>query len=43
MKEPVIFWKWISSNTIAMVTETSVYHWSLEGESNLFDCLGTAI
>lgn len=33
MTEDVIFWKWISLNTIAMVTEASVFHWSMEGES----------
>ncbi|KAJ3294084.1 hypothetical protein HK104_003936 [Borealophlyctis nickersoniae] len=33
MHEDVVFWKWISLNTIGMVTETAVYHWSVEGES----------
>lgn len=33
MVDDVIFWKWINLNTIALVTETSVYHWSMEGES----------
>lgn len=33
MAEEVIFWKWISVNTVALVTETAVYHWSMEGES----------
>ncbi|XP_063930088.1 clathrin heavy chain [Zophobas morio] len=33
MTEDVIFWKWISLNTLALVTETSVYHWSMEGDS----------
>jgi len=33
MTDDVIFLKWISLNTIALVTETSVYHWSMEGES----------
>eukprot|EP00094_Tigriopus_californicus_P009052 TCALIF_08726-PA protein Name:"Similar to CLTC Clathrin heavy chain 1 (Bos taurus)" AED:0.13 eAED:0.13 QI:38/0.57/0.26/0.93/0.78/0.66/15/0/1551 len=33
MTDDVIFWKWISLNTIALVTETSVYHWSMEGDS----------
>lgn len=31
MPEPVIFWKWINPNTIALVTAGSVYHWSIEG------------
>ena len=33
MADDVIFWKWISENIIALVTETSVYHWSMEGDS----------
>lgn len=31
MSDAIVFWKWISNNTLAIVTETSVYHWSLEG------------
>ena len=33
MTEDVVFWKWISVNTIALVTEGAVYHWPMEGES----------
>ncbi|XP_065337629.1 clathrin heavy chain isoform X1 [Cloeon dipterum] len=33
MTEDVIFWKWISLNTLALVTETAVFHWSMEGDS----------
>ncbi|GFQ92711.1 clathrin heavy chain 1 [Trichonephila clavata] len=33
MNEDVVFWKWINVNTIALVTETAVFHWSMEGES----------
>ncbi|KAH8238365.1 hypothetical protein KR032_005186 [Drosophila birchii] len=33
MNEDVVFWKWISLNTLALVTETSVFHWSMEGDS----------
>ncbi|XP_050305329.1 clathrin heavy chain [Anthonomus grandis grandis] len=33
MNDDVIFWKWISPNTLALVTESSVYHWSMEGDS----------
>ena len=33
MTEDCIFWKWISVNTIGIVTENSVYHWTMEGES----------
>lgn len=32
MTEDVLFWKWISINTLALVTENSVYHWSMEGK-----------
>ena len=32
MTDDVVFWKWISPNTLALVTETSVYHWSMEGK-----------
>ncbi len=31
--EEVVFWKWIAVNTIGIVTETAVYHWSMEGDS----------
>ena len=33
MSDDVNFWKWISLNTLALVTETAVYHWSMEGDS----------
>lgn len=33
MNDDVIFWKWISPNTLALVTESSVFHWSMEGDS----------
>ncbi|XP_043910827.1 clathrin heavy chain 1 [Protopterus annectens] len=33
MTEDVTFWKWISLNTVALVTDNAVYHWSMEGES----------
>ncbi len=28
-KENVVFWKWISESAIGLVTDTSVYHWSI--------------
>lgn len=34
MAEDVVFWKWISSNVLALATETSVYHWSTEGDQH---------
>ncbi|KFK34843.1 hypothetical protein AALP_AA5G200400 [Arabis alpina] len=33
MPEQVVFWKWISSKMLGLVTQTSVYHWSIEGDS----------
>lgn len=33
MTEEVMFWKWISVNTVALVTDTAVFHWSMEGDS----------
>ena len=33
MTEECVFWKWISVNTIGIVTELAVYHWSMEGDS----------
>ena len=33
MTEECIFWKWISVNTIGIVTDLAVYHWSMEGDS----------
>ncbi|XP_054155436.1 clathrin heavy chain 1-like isoform X1 [Oppia nitens] len=33
LTEDVVFWKWINVNTIALVTETAVYHWSMEGDT----------
>ncbi len=30
MTESVVFWKWISHNTIAIVTPASVFHWCIE-------------
>jgi clathrin heavy chain len=33
MNEDVVFWKWITVNTLGLVTETAVYHWSMEGDS----------
>jgi len=33
MSEECVFWKWISVNTIGIVTDLAVYHWSMEGDS----------
>jgi clathrin heavy chain len=34
LSEAVVFWKWISQNTLGIVTGTAVYHWSIEGTSS---------
>eukprot|EP01080_Neovahlkampfia_damariscottae_P005416 gene5416-9229_t len=31
--ETVVYWKWISVKTVAITTDKSVYHWSMEGSS----------
>jgi clathrin heavy chain len=33
MVDEVLYWKWISVNTVGLITETAVFHWSIEGES----------
>jgi clathrin heavy chain len=33
MPTPVGYWRWISPNAIALVTATSVFHWSIEGDA----------
>ncbi|KAJ3703117.1 hypothetical protein LUZ61_006822 [Rhynchospora tenuis] len=33
MPEQVVFWKWITPKMVGLVTQTSVYHWSIEGTS----------
>jgi clathrin heavy chain len=33
MVEEVKFWKWISPETVAIVTESTTYHWPLAGDS----------
>ncbi len=33
MPEQVVFWKWITAKLLGLVTQTSVYHWSIEGEA----------
>ena len=32
MDTEISFWKWISSNKLALVTDTAVYHWSMDGK-----------
>jgi clathrin heavy chain len=33
MAEDVAYWKWINETTLGLVTPTSVYHWSIQGDS----------
>jgi clathrin heavy chain len=36
----VLFWKWLDPKTIAIVTDSSVFHWSMDGDaapSKIFD------
>lgn len=33
MPAPVTYWRWVSPNSIALVTATSVFHWSIEGDT----------
>eukprot|EP00966_Prymnesium_polylepis_P281476 6503698-Prymnesium_polylepis.1 len=32
LTEPFIFWKWISPDIVAIVTDAAVFHWSMEGQ-----------
>lgn len=34
--EDVVFWRWINEKTIALVSETAVYHWSMDGMHSAF-------
>ena len=29
MNEDVLFWKWVSVDTLGLITETAVYHWNV--------------
>ena len=33
MNEDIVFWKWISADSLGLVTDTSVYHWSAFGNA----------
>lgn len=33
MNESVVFWKWVSTNIIGLVTDSSVHHWTLSDEN----------
>jgi clathrin heavy chain len=32
MNEEVVFWKWVNNSMLGLVTERSVYHWSIEND-----------
>ncbi|KIJ55342.1 hypothetical protein M422DRAFT_219983 [Sphaerobolus stellatus SS14] len=34
MNEDIIFWKWVSDTIIGLVTESSVYHWTIADETS---------
>eukprot|EP00303_Exanthemachrysis_gayraliae_P005622 CAMPEP_0206005570 /NCGR_PEP_ID=MMETSP1464-20131121/4652_1 /ASSEMBLY_ACC=CAM_ASM_001124 /TAXON_ID=119497 /ORGANISM="Exanthemachrysis gayraliae, Strain RCC1523" /LENGTH=1697 /DNA_ID=CAMNT_0053379013 /DNA_START=54 /DNA_END=5144 /DNA_ORIENTATION=+ len=34
MQEPVVFWKWVTPATVALVTGSAVYHWAMDGQSD---------
>ena len=34
INEDVTFWKWINEKTIGLVTDTSVYHWSIDSDAS---------
>lgn len=33
MTDDVVFWKWVTDSILGLVTENSVYHWALSGDS----------
>ena len=35
MSEAVVFWKWINEKTLALVTASACFHWSMEGNSEV--------
>lgn len=35
MNEDVVFWKWISEDSLGLVTDASVYHWNVFDENQL--------
>lgn len=32
--EDIVFWKWVSDTTIGMVTDSSVYHWTIADQTS---------
>lgn len=33
MTDNIVFWRWISETTVALVTPNSVFHWAMDGDS----------
>ena len=33
MTDDVVFWKWLTPNLVGLVTDSAVYHWTIEGDS----------
>merc|ERR1719276_665924 len=33
LPSPVVFWRWISPNTVALVTADAVLHWNIENDA----------
>ena len=33
MNEDVLFWKWVSHDTLGLITETSIHHWNVFDQS----------
>ena len=34
----VVYWKWIAPKLLGLVTQTAVYHWSIEGKMRFHGC-----
>jgi clathrin heavy chain len=36
MKEEIKYWTWISTETIGIITEKAVYHWTVSGNKGKY-------
>jgi len=41
--DKVVYWTWVNNTTLGIVTATSVYHWSVEGERHAVLPLGSRV
>lgn len=32
--QSIVFWKWLNANTVAIVTDSAVFHWSMNGDAD---------